>query len=121
MNINFLVKRSIFQCMTLISQPIQFSFAYLKAKPNKKPQVPLKYWKIVTGDVIKVRTGPDKGKVSKVLKVIKKANKVVIEDVNMQIKTLSIFISYFRGSGLRIKNKTKKALSNSCFQCGIIR
>lgn len=33
-----------------------FNFA-LKAKPNKKAQVPFKNWSIVKGDKVKIRTG----------------------------------------------------------------
>jgi len=64
MNINLLVKKGLIQSInTLFARPNCFSFAYLKAKPNKKPQVTFKTWKIVRGDIIKVRAGNDKGKI----------------------------------------------------------
>ena len=50
----------------------------LKVKPGKKPQVQFKNWQIVTGDTVQVRTGKDKGKVGKVLKVYRKSNSVVV-------------------------------------------
>jgi hypothetical protein len=65
MNINLLAKKGLFQCMSsFFAQPISFSFAYLRAKPNKKFQVRFNDWKIVRGDIIKVRTGKDRGKIS---------------------------------------------------------
>lgn len=53
-------------------------------KPDKPLQVPIKHWKIFRGDVVKVRSGDDKGKVGKVLKVLRKLNRVVVKGVNIQ-------------------------------------
>jgi hypothetical protein len=65
MNINYFAKKSLFQITSTILAPqILYSFAYLRAKPNKKFQVKFNDWKIVRGDIIKVRTGKDKGKIS---------------------------------------------------------
>lgn len=78
MNINFLARKSLFQSPSLfLAQQICFSFAYLRAYPNKKLQVKFNNWKIVRGDIIKVRAGNDRGKISEVIKVIRKANQVI--------------------------------------------
>ena len=39
--------------------------------------------RIKKDDKVKILTGKDKGKISKVLKVIKKSNKVVVENINV--------------------------------------
>lgn len=66
-----------------------YTFSSTKIKPHKKPQIPFKRWQIVTGDTIKVRTGTDKGKVGKVIKVHRKLNAVVVDGVNMRLKMIS--------------------------------
>jgi len=39
--------------------------------------------KIHTGDKVKIISGKDRGKIGKVLKVLKKKNKIIVEGVNM--------------------------------------
>lgn len=55
-----------------------------KRKPDKPLQAPIKHWKVFKGDVVKVITGEDKGKVGKVVKVLRKLNRVVVKGVNIQ-------------------------------------
>eukprot|EP01128_Nolandella_sp_AFSM9_P009279 TRINITY_DN5898_c0_g1_i1.p1 TRINITY_DN5898_c0_g1~~TRINITY_DN5898_c0_g1_i1.p1 ORF type:complete len:188 (-),score=39.72 TRINITY_DN5898_c0_g1_i1:158-721(-) len=43
----------------------------------------VKKWKIVQGDKVIVTTGPDKGKVGKVFKVLRKRNLVLVSGVNI--------------------------------------
>jgi|JI6StandDraft_1071083.scaffolds.fasta_scaffold386434_1 hypothetical protein len=52
-------------------------------KPGKALQVPYKNWKVICGDVVKIRTGDDKGKVGRVVKVLRKLNRVVVHKINM--------------------------------------
>lgn len=42
--------------------------------------------KIKSGDTVKVITGKDKGKEGKVVKVLKEANKAIVEGINMVTK-----------------------------------
>lgn len=51
---------------------------FLKSKPNQKPQVTFKSWSIVRGDTVQVRTGKDRGKVGKVLRVYRKSNFIIV-------------------------------------------
>lgn len=55
-----------------------------KLKANKPLQVPFRKWTIVRGDIVKVRTGEDRGKVGKVVKVLRKLNRVVVRGVNIR-------------------------------------
>lgn len=57
--------------------------------PNKPLPVPFKHWKIYTGDIVKIRTGDDRGKISKVVKVLRKINRVVVKNINMNEYTKS--------------------------------
>ena len=68
---------------------VQLKQYCVRVKPNKKFQVPFKRWQIVRGDQVQVRAGNDKGKVGKVLRVFRKANSVVVQGVNMRLKTFS--------------------------------
>lgn len=43
----------------------------------------IKKWKILTGDLVQVVKGPEAGKQGKVIKVIRKRNRVVVEGVNI--------------------------------------
>ena len=65
-----------------------------RVKPNKKPQVTFKNWQIVKGDTVEVRSGPDKRKVGKVLKVYRKSNQVIVEGLNLQNPRHSKLLSY---------------------------
>jgi len=55
--------------------------------PNKNPskavQQPIKRWTIVKGDIVKVRSGDDRGKVGRVVKVLRKLNRIVVKGVNI--------------------------------------
>jgi large subunit ribosomal protein L24 len=69
-----------------------YSFSLLKAKPNKKPQVPFQKWTILRGDVVKVIAGKDKNKVGKVTRVWRKKNQITVRGVNIKIKRVSSFL-----------------------------
>lgn len=56
----------------------------------KALQRPFKRWTIVRGDVVKVITGDDRGKVGKVVKVLRKLNRVVVKGVNIHEYTKSM-------------------------------
>lgn len=43
----------------------------------------IRRWRILTGDLVQMRTGPDTGKQGKVIKVIRKRNLVVVEGINV--------------------------------------
>lgn len=79
----------------LLNLLTKIQFNILKSKPNKKPQVIFKNWSIVRGDTVQVRTGRDRGKVGKVLRVFRKQNFVIVEGVNLHIKRFSIIFSLF--------------------------
>jgi hypothetical protein len=49
-----------------------------KIKPNKHLQVPFRKWKIVRGDEVILRSGIEKKKTGKVIKVFRKANRVLV-------------------------------------------
>ena len=61
----------------------------IRVKPNRKYQIPFKRWQILLGDIVKVRSGSDKGKVGKVTKIMRKANKITIRGVNVKTTTRS--------------------------------
>ena len=51
---------------------------------NKAPAEPVtNRWNIVKGDAVEVIQGPQTGKRGKVLDVIRKANRIIVEGVNM--------------------------------------
>ena len=90
---NFLLTRSLIPKFTsLLTNPLMYSFSLLKAKPNKKPQVPFKKWTILRGDVVKVIAGKDKNKVGKVIRVWRKKNQITVRGVNIKIKRVSSFL-----------------------------
>ena len=55
------------------------------AKPPRipKPTFETNRWNIVKGDLVQVTQGPQTGQRGKVLDVLRKANRIVIEGVNM--------------------------------------
>ena len=57
--------------------------------PSKKLQKPFKRWLIISGDTVQVRCGDDRGKVGKVVKVLRKLNRVIIRGVNVNEYTKS--------------------------------
>jgi len=54
-----------------------------RQNPQKPLQTPFKRWLIIRGDTVKVRTGDDRGKVGRVVKVLRKLNRVIIRGVNV--------------------------------------
>lgn len=54
-----------------------------KKDPSKPLQVNFRNWTITKGDVVKVLAGDDKGKVARVVKVLRKLNRVVVRRVNI--------------------------------------
>ena len=64
-------------------------YYHIRIKPNRKLQVPFKRWQILLGDTVQVRSGSDKGKVGKVIKIMRRANKIAIKGVNVKTKQKS--------------------------------
>lgn len=62
----------------IIKALAKICFFNFRVKPNKKLQVAFKDWKIVKGDTVQIRSGFDKGKVGKVIRVFRKSNSVVV-------------------------------------------
>ncbi len=60
-----------------------------KLRPNKPKQVRFRNWSIVRGDKVKVRTGDDKGKVARIIRVFRRTNQVVVNGVNKKSKHFS--------------------------------
>ena len=60
-----------------------------KRNPNKKLQLPFKTWKIFTGDTVMIRAGDDKGKTGRVVRVLRKMNKIVVRGINKRWYTKS--------------------------------
>lgn len=74
---------------SILFNTLSYPFAFLEAKPNKKPQVTFKKWNIVRGDVVKILTGKDKKKVGEVTRVWRKTNRITVKGVNIKIKRVS--------------------------------
>lgn len=66
-----------------------YSFVNMKVKPNRALPVTFKKWQIVKGDTVKVRSGSDKGKIGKVIKVFRKMNAVIVAGVNLRLRRFS--------------------------------
>ena len=60
-----------------------------RVDPTKPLQVPIKRWKIFKGDVVQIRSGNDKGKMGKILKVFRKTNMVIVNGANKKPQTKS--------------------------------
>ena len=56
----------------------------------KAQQKNFKNWTIVRGDFVKILTGDDKGKKGKVVKVLRKLNRVVVKNININQYTKGI-------------------------------
>lgn len=54
-----------------------------RKNPNKPLQTPFQRWVIVRGDIVKVIAGDDRGKVGKVVKVLRKLNRIVVKGANI--------------------------------------
>lgn len=55
-----------------------------KKDANQALQKPFRRWTIVRGDYVKVIAGDDRGKVGKVVKVLRKLNRIVVKGVNIR-------------------------------------
>jgi transcription antitermination factor NusG len=55
----------------------------MKPRSKFKPEVDTTRWNIVKGDTVKVIQGPQTGGQGKILQVLRKDNRVIIEGVNM--------------------------------------
>eukprot|EP01129_Flabellula_baltica_P014275 TRINITY_DN67_c0_g1_i1.p1 TRINITY_DN67_c0_g1~~TRINITY_DN67_c0_g1_i1.p1 ORF type:complete len:188 (-),score=53.36 TRINITY_DN67_c0_g1_i1:26-589(-) len=53
-------------------------------RTNLEPEKRIKTWKIVSGDTVEITKGKDKGKRGKVVKVLRKKNKIVVEGINLR-------------------------------------
>jgi transcription antitermination factor NusG len=51
--------------------------------PDRKPVFDTHRWNIVRGDEVHVIQGPQSGQQGKVLKIMRKSNRVIIDGVNM--------------------------------------
>ena len=54
-----------------------------KIVPKVKPKDVVKKWKIYTGDMVRVTSGPDKGAEGRIECVLRKKNQVVVSGVNI--------------------------------------
>lgn len=73
--------------MSIFGLLFRSSFSYtFRAKVNKPKQIPFKNWSITKGDKVKIRAGDDKGKVSRVMRVHRKRNQVVVYGINKKVK-----------------------------------
>lgn len=55
----------------------------------KAQQKTFKNWTIVRGDFVKILAGDDKGKKGKVVKVLRKLNRIVVKNININNCTRS--------------------------------
>jgi ribosomal protein L24 len=76
-----------------------------RRKPGRQLQKPFKNWTIVRGDIVQMRSGDDKGKVGKVVKVLRKLNRVVVKGANVQEYTKSTHKSHYRTRGTQLARK----------------
>ena len=67
----------------------KWTHPFPRADLSKPLQVPIKRWKVYKGDVVQVRTGNDRGKLGKILRVFRKTNSVIVKGVNKQEQTKS--------------------------------
>lgn len=87
---NILIKNSLFRPFTsLLTNSIICPFTLLKAKVNKKQQIPFQKWNIVRGDIVKIIAGKDKTKIGKVTRVWRKTNRITVKGINIKIKRVS--------------------------------
>lgn len=67
----------------------------LKSRQKFKPEININKWNIVRGDLVEVIQGPQTGQKGKVLQVIRKQNRIVVDQVNL-------VITYFENSNVII-------------------
>lgn len=65
----------------MIRNYIRRTFSYYE-----KPQIPIKNWKITKGDMVQVNSGKDKGKIGEVLKVYRKKNQIIVDNINIKLR-----------------------------------
>ena len=56
----------------------------MKGRGKLKPQHECSRWNIVTGDIVRVVQGPQEGQQGKVLQVLRKQNRVLVDGVNVR-------------------------------------
>ena len=65
-------------------QPLRhWGMKYIMRKSYKRPAEPIKSWNIVKGDMVYIRSGKDAGTTGRVLTVIRKTNRVIVEGRNL--------------------------------------
>ena len=60
----------------------------MRARQKMKPENDCSRWNIVTGDKVQVIQGPQTGQSGTVLDVLRKANRIIIEGVNMRRRNI---------------------------------
>lgn len=60
----------------------------MKGRGKYKPQHECSRWNIVTGDVVRVVQGPQEGQQGKVLQVLRKQNRVLVDGVNVRKRAI---------------------------------
>ena len=55
----------------------------MRSREKFKPEVDINKWNIVKGDLVQVIQGPQTGQRGKVLNVLRDANRIIIEGVNL--------------------------------------
>ena len=55
----------------------------LKSRQKFKQEIDIHKWNIVRGDMVEVIQGPQTGQKGKVLQVLRKANRIIVDQVNM--------------------------------------
>lgn len=71
----------------------QLGKQWTKVKGKPKPTVETTRWNIVRGDLVQVIQGPQTGQQGKILEVIRKSNRVIIDGVNL---VRNSFPSFFK-------------------------
>jgi hypothetical protein len=70
----------------------------MKSREKFKPEINIHKWNIVKGDLVQVIQGPQTGQRGKVLTVIRNANRIIIEGVNLvslQLRHYLLFQPHF--------------------------
>lgn len=78
--------------LTLSGWGRRFGKSLMKMQ-DKTPKEEILRWNIVRGDNVHVIQGPSKGQSGKIIKVLRKSNRVIVEGVNMVCTVL--FLLYF--------------------------
>jgi hypothetical protein len=82
----------------------------LKVKGKPTPKVETTRWNIVRGDLVQVIQGPQTGQQGKILEVIRKTNRVIIDGVNLVSNVTATYnsnINFFHGTEKQ-KYQTKR-------------